>query len=100
MIIIGGDAQIQTVERQWDWEVEVFLKVKTLSSNVAGTHVLVVQGVSSHKVTEATAIQAYQYFRDICSWRLLTLDSPLMVGGPGVVIQIDESQFGHKPKVW
>ena len=28
------------------------------------------------KVTEATAIQAYQYFCDICSWRLLTLDSP------------------------
>ena len=33
------------------------------------------------KVTEATAVQVYQYFHDICSWRLFTLDSPLMIGG-------------------
>ena len=49
------------------------------------------------KVTE---VIAYQYLSDICSWRLLTLDSPLMVGGPGVVVQIHESQFTHKLKVW
>ena len=51
------------------------------------------------KVTEATAIQAYQYFRDICSWRLVTHDSPIMLGGPGVVVQIDESMFKHTQKV-
>ena len=51
------------------------------------------------KVTEATAIQAYQYFRDICSWRLVTHDSPIMLGGPGVVVQIDESIFNHTQKV-
>ena len=32
-----------------------------------------------------TAVQAYQYFGDICSWRLLNHDAPLMLGGPGVV---------------
>ena len=54
------------------------------------------------KVTETTAIQVYQYFRDICSWRLLTHDSPLLLGGPGVVVQIDESLliFSHTPKVY
>ena len=51
------------------------------------------------KTLEKTAIQAYQHFRDICSWRLLTHDSPLMLGGPGIVVQIDESLFRHKPKV-
>ena len=48
------------------------------------------------QVTETTAVQVYQYFCDICSWRL---DSPLMFGGPGVAVQINESQFKHKPKV-
>ena len=50
------------------------------------------------EVDKKTAIQIYQYCRDICSWRLLNHDSPLMLGGPGVVLQIDESSFGHKPK--
>lgn len=31
------------------------------------------------------AIQVYQYFRDVCSWRLTTIDAPLQVGGPGIV---------------
>ena len=51
------------------------------------------------KVTETTAIQVYQYFRDICSWRLVTHDSPILLGGPGVVVQIDESLFSHTQKV-
>ena len=45
-----------------------------------------------------TAIQSYQYLRDGCSWRLLNVDSPLLLGGPGIVIQIDESLSSHKPK--
>ena len=36
------------------------------------------------KVEKNTAFQAYQYFRDICSWRLLNHDVPLILGGPGV----------------
>lgn len=51
------------------------------------------------EVQEKSAVQVYQYLRDICSWRLLNRDAPLMLGGPGVVIQIDESLFRHKPKV-
>ena len=52
------------------------------------------------KVEKNTAVQAYQYFRDICSWRLLNHDAPLMLGGLGVVVHIDESLFIHKPKVY
>ena len=50
------------------------------------------------EVDEKTAIQIYQYCRDIWSWRLLNHDSPLMLGVNGVVVQIDESLFRHKPK--
>ena len=46
--------------------------------------VLSMTGVSS-----GTAIQWYQYFRDICSWKLV--NSPTMLGGPGKIVQIDES---------
>ena len=72
-----------------------------------GTDVLVGLSVSSYtdaaqepKVKKNTAVQAYQYFRHICSWRLLNHDAPLMLGGPGVVVHIDKSLFIHKPKVW
>ena len=51
------------------------------------------------KVEKKSAIQAYQYLRDIYSWRLLNQDAPLLLGGPGTVVQIDESLFRHKPKV-
>lgn len=59
----------------------------------------VTRAAEEAKVTDTTAIQCYQYLRDICSWRLTSLDAPLLLGGEGVVIQIDESLFRHKPKV-
>ena len=47
-------------------------------------------------VSWVSAIQAFQYIRDICSWRLTSVDAPLMLGGDGVVVQIDESLLRHK----
>ena len=46
-------------------------------------------------VTEKCIIQIYQYLRDIASWKLMQSDMKL--GGPGIIIQIDESLFRHKP---
>jgi hypothetical protein len=43
-----------------------------------------------------TIVQLYQYMRDVCSTKLLNTTSDL--GGPGVVVQIDESLFNHKSK--
>ena len=51
------------------------------------------------EVQEKTAIQVYQYLRDICSWHLTSMDAPLLLGSPGVIVQIDESLFRRKPKV-
>ena len=38
-----------------------------------------------------TIIQYYRYFRDIVSWKLLQNDDIFVLGGPGCVVQIDES---------
>ena len=48
------------------------------------------------KISEKTIVQMYQYIRDVCTTKLLNTAAEL--GGPGVVVQIDESLFNHKPK--
>ena len=44
-----------------------------------------------------TAIDVYQWLREVCSTKLLT--TQIKLGGPSAVIQADESLFNHKPKV-
>ena len=48
-------------------------------------------------VDRGTACDAYRWLREVCSTRLL--QTRVVLGGPGVVVQIDESLFRHKPKV-
>ena len=50
------------------------------------------------EVQEKTAIDLYQWLREVCSTRLIA-DGPVVLGGPGSIVQIDESLFRHKPKV-
>jgi hypothetical protein len=38
----------------------------------------------------------FQYLRDVCSTKLLS--TPVELGGPGVIVQIDESLFNHKSR--
>ena len=45
-------------------------------------------------VSERAIIQNYQYLRNVCSGKLMSVDEKL--GGPGIVVQIDESLFRHK----
>ena len=56
-------------------------------------------GVASAEaeVTETTACQVYEWLREVCSTTLL--QTPIILGGPGVIVQVDKSQFRHKPKV-
>ena len=49
------------------------------------------------EVTETTACAIYQWLREVCSTKLLRM--PMVLGGNGVIVQIDESLFRHKPKV-
>ena len=39
----------------------------------------------------------YQWLHEVCTAKLL--QTQIILGGPGVVVQIDESSFRHKPKV-
>ena len=49
-------------------------------------------------ITNMSACQMYHYFCDVCSWKLLS--SPCLLGGPGCVVQIDESCVSKRQKVW
>ena len=49
------------------------------------------------EITEGTACDIYQWLREVCSTNLL--GTQIVLGGPGIVVEIDESLFKHKPKV-
>ena len=49
------------------------------------------------EVDKNTACDVYRWLREVCSTTLL--GSPCILGGPGVIVQVDESLFRHKPKV-
>ena len=50
------------------------------------------------EVDKHTAIDVYQWLREVCTTRLVQ-DPPIVLGGAGLTVQIDESLFRHKPKV-
>ena len=54
---------------------------------------------AAHKaeVTEATACAVYQWLREVCTTRLL--QTPIKLGGPGTIVQIDETLMNHKSKI-
>ena len=45
-----------------------------------------------------TAINDYQWLREVCSQKLIR-DGPAQLGGRGKVVKVDESCFKHKLKV-
>ena len=49
------------------------------------------------EISSRVAIDIYQWLREVCTAKLL--QTQIILGGPGVVVQIDESLFRHKPKV-
>ena len=57
----------------------------------------VTQMADDAEITEDTACNIYQWLREVCSTKLI--QTPINLGGPGIIVQVDESQFKHKPKV-
>ena len=49
------------------------------------------------EISSRVAVDIYQWLWEVCTNKLL--QAPTMLGGPGVVVQIDEYLFKHKPKV-
>ena len=49
------------------------------------------------EISSRVAIDINQWLREVCIAKLL--QTQIILGGPGVVVQIAESLFRHKPKV-
>ena len=47
-------------------------------------------------VSRVSVMQANKFIREVCSTKLL--QNPIVLGNPGVVVEIDESLFSHKVK--
>uniref|UniRef100_A0A0P4WJT7 ISXO2-like transposase domain-containing protein n=1 Tax=Scylla olivacea TaxID=85551 RepID=A0A0P4WJT7_SCYOL len=47
-------------------------------------------------LSEKTTIDCFSFFREICASYFQA--NPVMLGGPGITVEIDESCFSHKPK--
>ncbi len=49
------------------------------------------------EIRTSTGRDIYQWFREVCSTKLMA--TPFRLGGTCVIVQIDESLFSHKLKV-
>jgi len=43
------------------------------------------------KFSSKTLVDYLQFFRDICSWKLIETPELTQIGGPGHIVQVDES---------
>ena len=57
----------------------------------------VTDAMEEAEVSKRVAVDVYQWLNEICSTRLNRQN--IQLGGPGSIVQIDESLFRHKPKV-
>eukprot|EP00731_Ephydatia_muelleri_P003668 Em0001g3668a len=71
-------------------EIQVILRLLHLWS----TKTPVGKAQDEVKVGSATAVDWYNYIRDICIQ--FFIDHPAVVGGPGKEVEIDESKFGKR----
>ena len=53
--------------------------------------------IDDAEIDTRTGIDIYQWLREVCTTKLL--QAPIILRGPGTIVQVDESLFRHKPKV-
>nr|XP_047136274.1 uncharacterized protein LOC124813377 [Hydra vulgaris] len=51
-------------------------------------------------INQPTSVQWYQYFRDICSFKVLDVAAVNQLGGPGHIIEIDDLCFSNASIMW
>ena len=56
----------------------------------------IVSATAQLAVSVKTLVDFYNFLREVCSAALIR--NPVQLGGPGRIVQIDESLFAHKPK--
>ena len=56
----------------------------------------VISATAQLAVSARTLVDFYNFLREVCSAALIR--NPVQLGGPGRIVQIDESLFAHKPK--
>jgi len=57
----------------------------------------VTDAMENAEADSQTAVDDFQRLREVCTTMLLR--THIILGGPGIIVQIDESLFQHKPKV-
>ena len=98
---IVGNAAIESVDSVSG--TKVFFEIKVAIAKVAPYAVFVGKRISGFRYAEEAeissrvAIDINQWLREVCTAKLL--QTQIILGGPGVVVQIAESLFRHKPKV-
>ena len=56
----------------------------------------VTDAIEEAEVSKHVGIDVYQWLREVCSTKLMS--QRIQLGGPGHIVQIDESLFRHTPK--
>ena len=56
------------------------------------------EAIADVNIGEKMEINIFQWCQDMCSWTLIN-GPPILLGGPGAIVQIDESVLTHQGKV-
>ena len=107
-LIIYGGAQLERVKKSVSLRIGTFFEKTRISLQKFILLIYwwvrqypITQEACECEVAKGTAVDVYQWLREICSWRLINHDDLRLGGSTAVMtnVEIDESCFSHKPRV-